>query len=81
MLRAHSRWAEKMMFLGSDHGGRTAAVLASLIVTCKSLGIDAFAYLHDLFARISSQPQSRLAEILPDQWQVSGQSALNSSIM
>jgi hypothetical protein len=31
-------------------------------------GIDAFAYLRDLFERISSHPQSRLAELLPDQW-------------
>jgi transposase len=55
-------------FYGSDHGGRTAAVLTSLIATCKRLGIDPFAYLRDLFARISSHPQSRLSELLPDQW-------------
>jgi hypothetical protein len=56
-------------------------VLTSLIATCKSLGIDPFAYLRDLFARISSHPQARHAEMLPDQWQVAGQSALNSSMM
>jgi hypothetical protein len=56
------------MFYGSDNGGQTAAVLTSLIATCKGLGIDPFAYLRDLFARISSHPQSRLGELLPDQW-------------
>jgi transposase len=55
-------------FLGSDNGGRTAAVLSSLITTCKRLAIDPLAYLRDIFARISSHPQSRLAELLPDQW-------------
>ena len=55
-------------FYGSDKGGRTAAVLTSLIATCKSLGIDPFAYLRDIFERISSHPQNRLAELLPDQW-------------
>jgi transposase len=56
------------MFYGSDNGGRTAAVLSSLIATSKRVGLDPFAYLRDLFARISSHPQSRLAELLPDQW-------------
>ncbi len=56
------------MFLGSDHGGRTAAVLTSLIATAKRLAIDPFTYLRDLFERISNHPQGRLAELLPDQW-------------
>jgi transposase len=55
-------------FWGSDHGGRTAAVLNSLIATSKRLAIDPFAYLRDIFTRISDHPQSRLAELLPDQW-------------
>jgi transposase len=56
-------------FLGSDNGGRTAAVLTSLIATCKRLATDPFAYLRDIFARLGAHPQSRLAELLPDQWQ------------
>jgi len=56
------------MFLGSDNGGRTAAVLTSFIATSKRLGIDPFAYLRDLFQRICRHPQRRLAELLPDQW-------------
>jgi len=56
------------MFYGSDNGGRTTAVLSSLIATSKRLGIDPFVYLRDLFERISSHPQSRLAELLPDRW-------------
>jgi hypothetical protein len=55
-------------FLGSDNGGKTAAVLTSLIATCKRLGIDPFSYLRDLFCRIAAHPLTRLAELLPDQW-------------
>ena len=55
-------------FYGSDNGGRTAAVLTSLISTCKALRIDPFAYLRDVFGRISSHPQTRLTELLPDEW-------------
>jgi len=55
-------------FLGSDNGGRTAAILNSLIATCKRTAIDPFTYLRDILTRISDHPQSRLAELLPDQW-------------
>ena len=55
-------------FLGSDDGGRTAAVLNSLIATCKRLAIAPFAFLRDVFTRISDHPQNRLAELIPDQW-------------
>lgn len=56
------------MFFGSDNGGRTAAILNSLIATCKRLHIDPFAYLRDVFERISSHPKNQLDELLPDKW-------------
>jgi len=56
------------MFYGSDRGGHTAAVLTSLIATCKRLRIDPFAYLRDVFGRISTHPQNQLDELLPDRW-------------
>jgi transposase len=56
------------LFFGSDNGGRTAAVLTSFTTTCKRLNIDPFAYLRDILERISTHPQGRLAELLPDQW-------------
>jgi len=67
-LRSVAVGRKNWMFYGSDNGGRTAAVLSSLIATAKRLGLDPFAYLRDLFGRISSHPQNRLAELLPDQW-------------
>jgi hypothetical protein len=56
------------MFYGSDRGGRTAAVLTSLTATCKRLRIDPFAYLRDVFGRISTHPLTQLDELLPDRW-------------
>ena len=55
-------------FYGSDNGGRTAAVLTSLIATCKRHRIDPFAYMRDVFARISAHPIHQLEELLPDRW-------------
>jgi transposase len=57
------------LFVGSDRGGQTAAVLMSLCTTCKSLGIDPQAYLRDVLDRISTHPVSRIEELLPDRWQ------------
>jgi transposase len=55
-------------FYGSDHGGRTGAVLTSLIASCKRHHVDPFAYMRDLFQRINTHPQSRLDDLLPDRW-------------
>ena len=67
-LRSVAVGRKNWMFYGSDNGGRTAAVLSSFVATSKRLGVDPFAYLRDLFERISAHPKSRLAELLPDQW-------------
>jgi hypothetical protein len=57
------------LFLGSDKGGQTAAVLFSFTATCKDLGIDTFAYLRDVLERLPTHPPDRLEELLPHQWQ------------
>jgi transposase len=56
------------LFAGSDAGGKTAATLMSLCMTCKNVGVDAFAYLRDVLERISTHPARRIRELLPDQW-------------
>jgi transposase len=57
------------LFAGSDKGGQTAAILISFTATCKALGIDPFAYLSDVLNRISTHPNRRIHELLPDQWE------------
>ena len=56
------------LFCGSDNGGRTAAVLFSLIATCERHQVNPFDYLRDVLTRIASHPHNRLAELLPDRW-------------
>jgi transposase len=56
------------LFAGSDEGGRTAATLMSLCATCKGRGIDPFAYLRDVLERVSTHPNRRIEELLPDRW-------------
>ena len=54
------------LFAGSDRGGRTWAVIASLVETCKLNGVDPQAYLADVITHIvGGHPQSRLDELMP----------------
>ena len=54
------------LFAGSDRGGQTWAVIASLVETCKLNGVDPQAYLADVISRIvGGHPQSQLDELLP----------------
>ena len=48
------------------------------IPTCKRLRIEPFAYLGDLFTRISAHPQHRLDELLPDKWLIAKRNASNA---
>jgi transposase len=56
------------LFAGGDEGGRRAAAMYSLVATCRRHGIDPWAYLHDVLARIASTPMSQLGQFLPDRW-------------
>ena len=54
------------LFAGSDSGAEHWAVVASLIETCKLIGVEPRAYLTDVIARIvNGHPQSRLDDLLP----------------
>jgi transposase len=56
------------LFVGSDQGGKTAAILYSFTSTCARHGLDPFAYLRDVLARLPDHPSERLAELLPNHW-------------
>jgi transposase len=54
------------LFAGSDGGGEHWAIIASLIETCKLLGVDPQTYLADVITRIvNGHPNSQIDELLP----------------
>ena len=53
---------------GSKRGGEVAATALSLIESCKLNGIEPYAYLRDVLARIGEHRTDRLAELLPFHW-------------
>jgi transposase len=66
------------LFVGSDQGGKTAAVLFSFTATCKLLGINTFDYLRDVLGRLPTQPAERLSELLPHNWRAARASQANA---
>jgi transposase len=56
------------LFCGSENGARNAAVLFSLVVSCKLHGVDPFAYFRDVLMRIHTQPADRIEELIPREW-------------
>ena len=72
-LRGVSLGRKNWLFAGSDAGGDRAAAVYSLIETCKLGGIDPFAWLRDILARIADHPINRLDELLPWNWAAAGQ--------
>ena len=56
------------LFFGNEGGGQTAAVIFSLVQTCRGLKINPREYLEDVMRRIMSHPINALVELLPDRW-------------
>ena len=80
MLRAQVVDRRDWTFLGSDRGGRTAAVLYSLTGTCKYHDIDPFAYLQDVLRRLPAHTAGGLDKFLPDVWFASHPSARRKTV-
>jgi hypothetical protein len=67
-LCAAPRNRKNWLFAGSERGGHAAATLYSLIAGAKRVGLDPFAYLRDLLARIPTHSHRQIADLFPDRW-------------
>jgi transposase len=57
------------LFVGSTQGGQTAAVHISFASTCRRLGVEPWAYLQDVLARLPNTAAEQVEELLPERWQ------------
>jgi hypothetical protein len=57
------------LFVGSVEAGALAAVLMSLIASCKLNQVEPWAYLRDCFEKLAGRsPGDSLDDLLPDRW-------------
>ena len=57
------------LFVGSDEGGKRAAIILTVLESAARHELDLRAYIHDLLVKLSSGwPNRRLEELLPHRW-------------
>jgi hypothetical protein len=56
------------LHVGQETGGQRAANLFSLMITCKRLGVEPYAYLHDVLRRLPSHPNKDIWQLTPRGW-------------
>jgi transposase len=59
------------LFVGSEEGGKAAAIIFSLVQSCRAVGANPREYLEDVMRRLMSHNSQKLHELLPDQWLMS----------
>jgi transposase len=74
-LRGIALGRRNWTFAGSDRGGERAAAMYTLITTARLNDVDPQAWLADVLRRINDHPAARLHELLPWNWQRTGQAA------
>ena len=67
-LRVVAIGRKNWLFAGSMEGALRAAVLYSLIQSCRLAQVEPFAYLRDVLLRVATHPHSRVAELTPRLW-------------
>jgi transposase len=67
-LRCVALGRKNWLFAGSDAGGHRAALLYSLIASCKKHDVDPQAYLQDVIKRLPGHPAKKLKDLMPAYW-------------
>jgi transposase len=67
-LKAVALGRKNFLFLGSNRGGDRAAVLYSIVESCKRHGIDPFEYIRDVIGKIGGVSTKKVKELMPASW-------------
>jgi transposase len=59
---------KNFLFAGSERGGEAAAIMYTVIESCRCADVDRWEYLHDVLDRVATHPAHRIAELLPSEW-------------
>src|SRR5690606_36790138 len=67
-IRPSAVGKKNWLFIGHPEAGWRSAVIYSVIVSCRRVGIDPWEYLRDVLRRLPGMKQSELRTILPAHW-------------
>jgi transposase len=68
-IRPVAQGRANYLFVASERGGRAAAALYSLIQSATANGLNAYAYLRDIFTRLPTTKATDIDSLLPHVWQ------------
>jgi transposase len=67
-LRTVALGRKNWLFAGSLAGAKRAAILYSLVQSCRLAGIDCWTYFHNVLIEVATMPHSRIHELTPSRW-------------
>lgn len=67
-LRIVAVGRKNWLFAGSFEGARRAALLYSLVQSCKLADVAPFAYLKDVLLRLATHPHRQIDQLTPQRW-------------
>ena len=67
-LRVVAVGRKNWLFAGSLEGARRAALLYSLVQSCKLVHVPPFDYLKDVLLRVATHPHRQVSELTPKGW-------------
>lgn len=67
-LRMVAVGRKNWMFAGSEAGAERAAIIYSLVASCKLNGLDPFTYFRDVLEKVTTWPASKIDDLLPSNW-------------
>jgi len=72
-LRGIAVGRNNWLFVGSDRGGKTMAILRSFVGSCEMVKVDPFEWFRDVLSRIGEQSIQAVDELLPHRWAAAAQ--------
>ncbi|EFP8693038.1 IS66 family transposase, partial [Shigella flexneri] len=64
-LRSVAVGRKNYLFFGSDKGGESAAIIYSLLVTCKQNEVEPEDWLREVIEKLNDWPSNQVHELLP----------------
>jgi hypothetical protein len=67
-IRPTAMGKKNWLFVGQAAAGDRGAIIYTVIESCRRRGIDPFAYLREVFTRLSSMTNRQIKDLTPEAW-------------
>ena len=75
-IRPTTLGKKNWLFIGEANAGERSAIIYTVIESCRRRGIDPYAYLKDVLARLPHTTNHRVVDLTPAEWSNGGEKSL-----